>query len=506
MPLELTRQSLEIEKLAGAQRAQVLLRAEALVPGAGREAIEALMAEASLAIGNVDVQTDRIVIDGTAWCQAVYRQGGEATLRALTAQTALSHVFDLPGLQAGLPCRVNGQVEHVEAKYENGHMVFYVSAALAVQALRLTPVEVISAVEGVPDLECAYRTLRSVKLAAENTVPVTLTEEVSLPEALDARMALLDWASAQVESVQPDLGGVRVKGKVNLETLISSGVPGRPVARIKYPLAFDKLVELPDWLTQDVQAEAELRRVETRVDQSEEGEDAVLRIEAELRLALQAYHTDEAEALIDAYTTAGQGLKLERSEIAYVSRVEHLHCAEAFRGTLLLPENAPAVGTVLAARVLPNLGQWRSENGRAELEGVLETCVLYMPAGSDKLAAARGELPFQISCPGELTPDSWVRIEAVAADASALMSDRLELHCDLVVSGETRVMETAEPVQALSQVPEAARRPGIMVYWPGSEETLWDIGKRYRLSVAAVTEMNGGKSAVQVGKALVLRV
>ena len=100
-----------------------------------------------------------------------------------------------------MPCRVNGQVEHVEAKYENGHMVFYVSAALAVQALRLTPVEVISAVEGVPDLECAYRTLRSVKLAAENTVPVTLTEEVSLPEALDARMALLDWASAQVESV-----------------------------------------------------------------------------------------------------------------------------------------------------------------------------------------------------------------------------------------------------------------------------------------------------------------
>ena len=53
MPLELTRQSLEIEKLAGAQRAQVLLRAEALVPGAGREAIEALMAEAGVSRDDV---------------------------------------------------------------------------------------------------------------------------------------------------------------------------------------------------------------------------------------------------------------------------------------------------------------------------------------------------------------------------------------------------------------------------------------------------------------------
>ena len=88
MSLKVLKQALEIEQLVGAESAQVLLRAEALVPGAGREAIEVLMAEADLAIGNVDVQTDRVVIDGTAHCQAIYRQGDESTLRALTAQAA----------------------------------------------------------------------------------------------------------------------------------------------------------------------------------------------------------------------------------------------------------------------------------------------------------------------------------------------------------------------------------------------------------------------------------
>ena len=37
----------------------------------------------------VDVQEGRVVLEGTAHCQAVYRQGGEASLRSLTAQAQL---------------------------------------------------------------------------------------------------------------------------------------------------------------------------------------------------------------------------------------------------------------------------------------------------------------------------------------------------------------------------------------------------------------------------------
>ncbi len=506
MSLKVLKQALEVEQLVGSQSAQVLLRAEALVPGAGREAIEALMAEADLVIGNVDVQTDRVVIDGAAHCQAIYRQGDESTLRALTAQAALSHVFDLPGAQAGLPGRVHAQVENVEAKYENGHMVFYVSVSVAVQVMRLVPTEVITGLEGVDALEADYQEIRSVKLAAENSVSVALTEEVSLPAALDARMALMDWAGVQIDQTAADLGGVRVSGKVNLETLISSGVAGRPVALIKYPVAFEQLVELPEWLTKDVHADATIRRLSTQVEQGEEGEDAILRIEAELLISLQALATDSAMALTDAYTTSGPALEIGRQEISLASRIDRGQCAEAFRGTVLLPEGAPPVGNVLAVRVRPNLGGWSSENGRSVLEGVLEANVLYMPGGSDKLAAARAELPFEITCQGELTEDSWVCVEAVSADANALMSDRIELRCSLIASTETRVIEEISLVQSVQEGEPAAKRPGIVLFWPGRDDSIWSIGKRYNVPVSEVLAMNGGTSLIRQGKALVLRI
>ena len=116
MAISVLKQALEIEELVGSRQGQALLRAEAIVPGAGRDAIETLMSEASLVIGQVDVQEGRVVLEGTAHCQAVCRQGGEASLRSLTAQAQLNHAFELPGAAGDMPCRVAGEVEHVEAK------------------------------------------------------------------------------------------------------------------------------------------------------------------------------------------------------------------------------------------------------------------------------------------------------------------------------------------------------------------------------------------------------
>ena len=107
MAISVLRQTLEIEELVGSRQGQALLRAEAIVPGAGRDAIETLMSEASLVIGQVDVQEGRVVLEGTALCQAVYRQGEEAALRSLTAQGALT-TLRAPAREHALPRRRRG--------------------------------------------------------------------------------------------------------------------------------------------------------------------------------------------------------------------------------------------------------------------------------------------------------------------------------------------------------------------------------------------------------------
>lgn len=496
MALQTQVQTFEAEKLIGSRRAQVLVRAESLVPGAGRDAIEPLLADAGLFIGEVDVQADRVVLEGSVACQAVYRQGEESALRALTAQTTLNHVLDIPGVQPGMLCRARGEVNHVDARYENGHMVFLVTCDLTVQVLSLSPVEVISAVEGVEGIQTVFVPIRSVKLAAEASELALLKDTVALPAALDARTALMDWAAVEVEDVSPDLGGVRVRGKALVETLVASGVAGRPGVVVRYPLALDQLVELPEWLTGDVTAEVDIRGLRSRVDAGEGDGDMQLTCEIEVRVRVLANATDQVEALADAYATRGNRVETEDEDVRLCRAVDRAKVCELVRGTVLIGENAPGVGTVIATQVHPSIGEWRNENGQGRIEGVAETRVLYMPGGSDIPASAEAELPFSLTVPQLLNDDSLIDLQVLSAEANALMSDRLEMKLQLSVACETRQRTEVEIVTQIAEGTPLKRRPGIVVSWPSPGETAWDIGKRYGIPAQSIGEVEAGNAVV----------
>ena len=164
------------------------------------------------------------------------------------------------------------------------------------------------------------------------------------------------------------------------------------------------------------------------------------------------------------------------------------------------------VGTGVAVRVRPDIGEWRNENGKGRIEGLLEATVLYMPGGSDLPAAAQAELPFIIDVPGELTQESWIGLEVVSAEANALMSDRLEMKAMMNICCETRRRARATVVQDAAEGEPVAKRPGIVILWPAEGENAWDIGKRYAIPVGSVTGEGEKKRRIEPGKPVVLRL
>ncbi len=496
--VELERQTMEIERQVASESAQALVRAEATVSGAGREVVEPLMEEATLSIGTVEVQDGRVLLDGTVRCQAVYRQGEEGSPRALAAQAQFNQAIETPGAKPRMIASVNGQVEHVEASYENGRMVFQVSINLQAQVSALDTVSVITQAAGIPALEARFVELCSTKLSAEAGAETVLRESVALPAQLDARLALIDWSNARVTSVAPDLGGVRVKGEVLTETLIGTGVQARPVALVKVALPFDELVELPEWLTENVRASAQATNLVTNVEQGG-AEESTLTLEANLAIAVRAYGQDCATALAGAYTTSGQGLQANQQTLDVSTGETTLDSSQVFRGTMLLPEGAPGAGTVLATRVRPVVSEWTSENGQTTVSGVMEAGVLYLPGGSERLQAARSELPFSIRCEGALPDSGRLALEATGAEASALMSDRLELKCTLHVTGEAMRTQPVTVVEGVEAEEGEPGKSGVLIIWPQAGDTAWSIGERHRVAQSRI-------SAVEPGKPIVLRV
>ena len=91
------------------------------------------------------------------------------------------------------------------------------------------------------------------------------------------------------------------------------------------------------------------------------------------------------------------------------------------------------------------------------------------------------------------------------AEASTLMSDRLELRATLELDGESRITQKVTIAQDVTETEAPARKTGIVIVWPTADDDLWSIGKRYRIASDAIREMNGG-GETEAGKAIVARL
>ena len=505
MPLNVIRKEIEAEREIGYKYLQVLGRAEALVPGAGREAIDVLLWDANAAIIRADVQNDRVVLDGTLSCQAVYRQGEENSLRALSAKSTISQVTEIPGAQGGMLSRVHPVVEGVEARYENGHMVFLVSLGIHVRVMKLEPLEIIEGIEDGENLETLYKEICLTKLAAEASETAVLTERVELPRSLDARATLMDWGCVSIDSSEPDLGGVRVKGRATVETLVASGIEGRPAVLVKYPIEFDKLIELPEWLSRNACVMPSIRSIRTQLEPPEEDEDGTLLIQADVHFSIASNMTECVSALADVYSTSGSAAMAQTEDYSACIRAICLRSTETVRGTVLLEEGAPAVGSVIAVRVLPNIAEVRSGDGKTTVSGLLDAGVLYMAVGSDLPASANTQLPFEIELPGELGDEAVILLHTAAAEANALMSDRLEMKITLNIDSEARLQENFSLATDVAEEGEIMRRPGYVICWPDDGDDAWSIGRRYGVPSGEISAAMGGRK-IMPGNPLVLRI
>lgn len=504
MELVINRQTLEAERLVGKAQAQKLVRAEALVSGAGREDVEILLADAGILTGNIDVQADRVTVDGKVKCQAVYRVGGENAVRALSVEAPVNQTVEIRSAMPGMHARARSVVDEVKAKYENGHMLFDVSVTTDVMAVDLKPTEVICGVAGANEVETKYEEVVSRKVSAENAVTALVSDAVTLPAQLDARTALMEWASVSDVDAKRDLGGVRVTGSIQCEALISSGVTARPVALVRYAMPLNQLVPMPEWLSDDVRAAVTIRSVTSQVEQAPGGEDASLRLEAEADVNVMALGTDRAQALTDAYSTGLEAVSVAVKDVEVCAGMESVSLRESFRGTVMIPSGAGSVSSVCSAHARAAVGEIVSEGGRTTVSGIVDAQTLYMTGGDEKLMSAAAELPFEVSVAAEIGEDDWIRVNVVGAEGTALMSDRIEFKCLLEIEAEKRRSAVHSVASELTAAGENERPRGVLLIWPQEGDTSWTVGKKYRIPVKRVSENCKGGDDIG-GSVIVMR-
>ena len=486
---EVLREELPLQRFVGEGLSQAVVEGEVALPGGLREETHVLLSQAMAALDQSAVEGGRVTVDGKVTFHVLYTQGDPTKVSALEASAEFSHPVELPGAAPGMSAPVSMMVEHVEASAQGGRLHLMAILRLHARAFTDEPLSVVTGVHGLDGLMLRTENLNILRTASRGVQDALIRDECELGAVLQITDTLCATASASIQDVMGGEARATISGQVLLEVLHTSRMPNRPLVVTRHTIPFEETIALTGESGDELCCSAVVRDVAVLSQDGQEDGERTLR--AEVLLGLEAHGTQsrDVKLLLDAYTTQGERLALGSQAVQRAVSHRQLHTAESGKMTLLMEGLSP-VRTPLHAVLRPVITQWTRQNGKLQVEGMMETTLLYMTDDTAAPQSYHAEEPFctVFACDVSL-PESMV-LTAGNVEVSPVTSDRVEVKYILHLDCFDVQLKAEQPVTQVSALPAEEGETGVMVCLSQVGESVWDIAKRYRVSSELLRRMN----------------
>jgi len=488
MDMRLDHISLEPEVPCGVCRSQIVVEGEVTLPGSLRETTHVLHASAMAVVENAEAMQDRVTIGGRVVFCVLYTQGEAHRVDSIEATADFTHLCELAGVIPRADVYAVAQVEHVDATVQNGRMSLRAIVRLCARALTCEPVEAISGI-GIPGAQTKTAQVKLRRTVSRGSADVLLREEFDLPADLAIHDTLGAWARATFEDTAGGQGRIGLSGEVTIEAIHASDMPGKPLIMTRHTVPVSQSVEISGESGDLLDGCIVVKDVAVASQDMGDGE-RTLRAEVLLGLTAWSDREETAEVLIDAYTTSGDDLRLTSTPMTIRTGDNRMHAAESGKASLLLPEGAAPVRTMLAAFATPVMTSFSQQGSRLVTEGVMEATLIYLSDDGAAPVSARVEAPFRTAFAANAAQEDILTLTAANVEAVPVTSDRVELRYILHADVEGIQGESIALVTDAAAIPAAPTTSDIVLYFTQPGEGAWDIARRYRIPESELRTLN----------------
>lgn len=357
-------------------------------------------------------------------------------------------------------------------------------------------------VDGADNLQTFTRQVDAMELLVQKKDTSRFRTAITLPSNKPGVQEIL-WYSLQPRGIESraEEGMLVFSGEIFVHMVYRSAQEPDQLQCLELAVPMQTQLEV---LEADPQVTAwvrvRLNGGELETDESFDGEERQLQLEALLEIDYTLWQERSLTLLEDAYATDRQlncvrtPVILQRLMIKNDSRFRLNERMELeTKGAVL--QICSCTGDVQVEEVTPAAG-------RLEVSGLLRLRLLYIAADDEMpLVTVEKMLPFQeaVEVPG-LAPDTMdisYELEAGIDQLSSALLDQSQVECKAqirlcVIVFENQTIQNMETIEAVPLDAEQMRNlPGMVGYIVKNGETLWDIAKRYRVTIPQLQAWNG---------------
>lgn len=498
MPIELKRESLQINEVLCNEKHSSETYTYIIVPDSKPDIKKVLLADANAVVKEKYIQKDKITVSGNINFKILYLgDDEEESIRSIYYDTPFSQAVNVPGLREDASSSVLANVDKVICNIENSRKLSVQTCiGLDCNILNKNNIDFVTEVDS--DKVVPYKT---EMVEAFNTVvsqhdTIEIGDTVSIGQGMSEIYEVLK-ADATLSGKDTKIVNNKliVKGIINLSAIYLDVNKNLQVLNGDVP--FTEIVDvngISDELISDISYKVE--SLEVSVCEDNDGDRTILDFDMVIGVDTASYESQQMEVISDLYSPEAD-INIHTSKALICALAGNDTFNIDVKDTVSVSVDEPEISSVYSVNATPEIERVYASEGKLVLEGNISVNAQYISSDdSYPVCVAEKKIPFvqatDISVDAEgIEPYVNISVEDVSYNANR--SHEIDVRVNAVISLRAVKKEEVSVISKIDvdeDVSEDYLMPSIVIYFVENGDTLWNIAKKYRTTVEDIADAN----------------
>ena len=489
MPLNMTKESLCINKIVGQKTQNILVEGDMIVPDVKPDILNTISTTGNVCIYKKEVLEGKIRIDGEVEVYVMYLADSEKEeTRSLNTSVDFTQVIDFENCNMGMSLDEAVSIQSLECKVLNGRKIS-VKANLQFEGTLYSneTVEIVKQVNDLQDVQSLERNLSVNSLVGEATSKVYAKDTIIIDNVDNLAEILKIELAIKNKDIKISYNKVLAKADLCVKMLYLTEDNHIKLAEHMIPVM--GFVDVENITEEDIcDMKYKMKNILTKSNSVEEHS---VYIEVELELYARVYQNKEIKVIQDIYSPS-QCLDFNQR---CVNTMSDKNCVKNV-WNIKEKISAPEVGgsQIYDVEVQPRILERKIANSKVMFEGELVLTFLYATNSTCGVNTKEVILPFEhmvevsnISQNANISIEIEVSSQNFIIGTEGMIEAKIDLGFVLNISNTTKINIINEV-----NIDETRNKEiySMVIYFVKPKDTLWNIAKRFGSTVSDIVRVN----------------
>ena len=454
-----------------------------IVPDVKPDILKVLQVDAETFLTEKSVDNGKIILKGTVLVDVLYLPETEGErVQCIKGCFEFCETVKRSEFEPGMEIYAGCDVSKVGYKLINSRKIGIES--YVVINISVTSNEKIQFIKEILEDSCEIKPGSvSLKEACENKEFSFLVEENLTFPYDDAVEILKTYVTVLENEYRTITGKIVVKGKINTSVLYARENDCYEHYSFEIPFT-----EVFDWSDVEEDSECDITfsvlKSEFKLIESAQNNEKSLTSHIEVQAFVRQERCTNIEYINDCYFTDCD-CNFDYVEIECEEILDKPNFSGVLKQAIEKSEKMPEISSVYTTVAKPYITSTEIQNGKIAVFGRATVYVLYTSEDPKiPLSSITEDIPFSymIDC-SNATRESEVLLSVECEHISCTLNDRnsVEIRCGIGIKGKVIKKTNISLLSEINVVEHFEKDKSLTIYFVKSGDTLWDIGKRYRV-------------------------